>query len=112
MANINSFVFFDTTSTEQTSNVFGNVSQGSCLTLQVDDFGAGLDLSLEVEGAADMLNPDSYYKIKTINLETFKTATEITKAGLYMIIISGVSYVRMKSNQEVGGFKAFAVSVS
>jgi len=112
MANIGSFVFFSEDSTEQTSNAFGNVSQGSCLTLQVDDFGAGLTLNLEVEGAADMLNPNSYYKIKVINLETFKTTKTITKAGLYMVIISGVGYIRMKSNQEVGGFKAFAVSVS
>jgi len=112
MANISQFVFFDTSSTEQTSNVFGNISQGSALTLQVDDFGGGITLNLEVEGAADMLSPDSYYKIKVINLETFKTTSKITSAGLYMVIISGVSYIRMKSNQPVGNFKAFAVSVS
>lgn len=112
MSNVAQFVFYSETSTERMSNVFGNINEGSCLTLQIDDFGAGLDLNLEVQGATDMNNPNSFYNIKAINLETFKTSKTITKAGIYMIICSGIPLIRMKSNVDVGGFKAFAVSIS
>lgn len=111
MANLSQFVFYDITSTERTSNVFGNINDGSALNIQVDDFGGGLDFNLVIEGSTDMTS-DSFYPLKVISLENFKTTKTIKTAGIYMAIIDGVSRVRIKSNKEVGGFKVFAVSVT
>lgn len=113
--NITQFVFFDQSSTEQISKPFGNVNQGSALTLQVDDLGSSeLDLDLSVEGAADMKLPDNFFPIKVISLENFKTLKKITKPGLYMCIIDGIGLVRIKNNvvSSLGEFKAYAVSIS
>lgn len=113
--NIAQFVFFDSSSTEQISNPFGNINQGSALTLQVDNLGvSSAEISLSVEGAADMNLPNNYFPIKVISLETFKTVKTITKAGLYMCIIDGVGLIRIKCNalSALGGFKAYAVSIS
>lgn len=111
MANISNFIFFDQSSTSTISNPFGNTSNGGALTLQVDDLGTAATISLEVEGAVDMNNPNNYFSLKVISLENFKTMKTISSAGIYLVIISGVSLVRIKSNAAVGNFKAYAVSV-
>ena len=54
---------------------------------------------------------DLYYPIKVIGLGDFKTYNKITTAGLYMIICEGLFRVRMKSDNAVGGFKAYGVAV-
>lgn len=114
MANVRQFIFFDESSAESISNPFGNYSSASALTLQVDDLGSGTEIGLSVEGAADMNLPENYFPIKVISLETFKTINTITKAGLYMCVIDGIAYVRIKneSASSLGNFKAYAVSVS
>ena len=59
-----------------------------------------------------MNSPDKYAPIRVVSLDTFKTTNTITEAGIYMVIISGVNNVRLKSNAGVGNFKAYAVSVN
>lgn len=109
--NIAQFVFFDSSSTNPISNTYGNIGSGESLTLQViADEGTPIDL--QVEGLVDMNSPDKYAPIRVVSLDTFKTTNTITEAGIYMIIISGVNNVRLKSNAGVGNFKAYAVSVN
>lgn len=113
--NIAQFVFFDSSSEEQISKPFGNVNQGSALTIQVDGIdSSSVSVNLSVEGAADLKMPENYFPLKLVSLETFKTVSSITKTGLYMCVIDGVGLIRIKNNasESLGKFKAYAVSIS
>lgn len=109
--NIAQFVFFDYTSTNPVSNTYGNMGNDGSLTLQVmaDE---GVPVDLQVEGLVDMNSPDKYAPVRVVSLDTFKTSNTITEPGIYMVIISGINRIRIKSNGGVGNFKAYAVSVS
>ena len=110
MAKIDQFLFFSEDSTEQVSNSFIVPNAGCAITLQVEDI-AGSGVSLSVEGMNDLKEKDLYQPIKVIGLGDFKTYNKITTAGLYMIICEGLFRVRMKSDNAVGGFKAYGVAV-
>ena len=112
--NVAQFVFFNEESTTPVSNAFGNIGYGSSLTLQVapviPDMGVSVDLV--VEGVVDLDKPEVYYPLKVVSLETFKTMSSIHDVGIYMVIIEGVSKVRVRANDEsaVGNIKVYAVS--
>jgi len=112
--NVTQFVFFNERSTGDISNAFGNVGFGSSLTLQIAPItqGTEINVDLTVEGATDLAAPNTYFPLKVVSLETFKTSETITKAGIYMVIIEGISKIRIKSNNAaaVGTFKAYATS--
>ena len=54
MANIKGFKFFDFDSTNEISNILTNPSRGESLTIEVNDNGAGIGLSLVVQGKSDL----------------------------------------------------------
>ena len=107
MANLRSFKFFDFESTEKVSNILVNPANGEAITIEV----SGADgVSLVVQGRTD-LEETNWFTIGVVSLLDYGISSKITKSGLYMAPIAGVTKIRMVSETPVGGFKVFAVSV-
>ena len=85
MANIKGFKFFDFDSTNEISNILTNPSRGESLTIEVNDNGTGIGLSLVVQGKSDLQDEENWFNIAAISLADYSISPKIEKAGLYVI---------------------------
>ena len=111
MANIKGFKFFDFDSTNEISNILTNPSRGESLTIEVNDNGTGIGLSLVVQGKSDLQDEENQFNIAAISLADYSISPKIEKAGLYVIPLDGIVKCRMVSENGVGGFKVYSLTI-
>lgn len=109
--NLKSFKFFDFDSTEQISNVLNNPTQGQEATIEVNIGDSASSVSLIVQGKTDLENQEKWYNLSAISLSDFTVSKKIVKSGLYSIPLSGISKCRIVSENPVGGFKVYGISI-
>lgn len=107
---LNGFVFFDDTSTSQTSNPLANPNNASTIVITVNGLeSAGGELS--VEALNDLSEKDTYFPVSAIGFGDYKIYSSITKDGIYAIPFEGLYRCRMVSSIAPGSFKVYGLSI-
>lgn len=96
---LNSFDFFKDNTTVGESKILTNANTGSQLILQVDGTNTGIGLS--VWGSLTDLN--KWYKLGIIDMLTFSSLNSISKNGIYMIAVDGISKIKISLTSITSG---------
>ena len=107
---LNGFVFFDGSSTSQTSNPLANPNSASSIIITV----SGLENaggSLTIEALNDLTESDTYFPVSAIGFADYKIYDSITKDGIYAIPFEGLYRCRMVSSIVPGDFKVYGLSI-
>jgi len=98
------FVFFDSSSTETTSNIFCvgfNVSQ---IEVQI----SGNPSGVQFEGMLDTASGE-WTGMAMISVSDFSKSTSVNTKGIYIVPLSGFRLVRAKHTGSAGSVKVYGV---